>query len=246
MIWLYVFVALASLWFLRSYLPTKFMDPQSAVLMLHITCAITSSAYFIGVEFLGIPVTLLAFLSCLMSSVVTIVSNHGVPQISNYSQWLSTVAQGADFPFFMISMIFLSKSLGLADAVGLLIILRRSVWFICIHASKNYSTTNVWKSIEPFWVSAKSIEEKVLLMSATCEIMIGFWLFILILTPQRQLLSLFVYWNFLRMRFVAPRSHAVHQRAWEVIGENINPVLSKMGPVQGLVGRAKPWFTNSQ
>ena len=188
----------------------------------------------------GIPVTFVAYLSCLISSIVTVLSNYGTPKISEYKQWLSTVAQGADFPFFMISMIFISKSLGIADYLGMLIIGRRSLWFIATHASKTESKSAIWKSIEPKWLVAKALEDKILLISATCEIMIGIWLVIMLLTPQRQLLSLFVYWNYLRLRFNAPRSQQYHQRAWSVIDDYTLPYTPSF--LSTAVNKGKAWF----
>ena len=217
----------------------KIMEPQTFVLLLHIVCCVSSIISFLGGEMYGLPSKFTAYLSCLLSSIVAIGANYGVPKVSEYKLWLSNVAQGADFPFLLISMIF-ANSLGIADYLGLLIISRRSFWFIATHMSKAKSSSFIWKTVEPTWNVAKSLEDKVLLISATCEIMIGIWLIIILLTPQRQFLSLFVFWNYLKLRFNAPRSSQYHQRAWSVIDDLTTPYTPSF--MSTAVTRAKAWF----
>jgi len=254
MLWLFLALAGAALVFLKkkNLIPDVpfpsflkgIISPNTLALALHSLCALTSLSALFGAEFVGIPVKFPSFLVCLLSSVVTIITNYGAPNMSDYSVWLSNVAQSADFPFFMISMIFIAKSNGLADYIALLIIARRSLWFVATHLNKSQAESRLWKFVQPTWQVAKSIEDKVLLMSATCEIMIAFWLTLLLLTPQRQFLSVFVYWNFLRMRYQAPRSHGHHERAWAVIGDKAEPALRRLGPLAGGLEKIKRWFTS--
>ena len=131
-------------------LPSNIIQAKTVVLYLHCLCAVSSILVLIGASYLtDFSFRFVASLSCLLSSVVTIVSNYGPPSLSNYTIWLSNVSQGADFPFFMMSMIFLSKSLGMADYIAMLIISRRSLWFIFTHLSKNSSGWKAYAISDP-------------------------------------------------------------------------------------------------
>ncbi|CAE7256137.1 mask-1 [Symbiodinium natans] len=43
--------------------------------------------------------------------------------------------------------------------------------------------------------------------------------------PSRQFLILILYWNFLRQRYQAPRSHPAHLKAWQQLGAKAAPLL---------------------
>ena len=74
------------------------------------------------------------------------------------------------------------------------------------------------------------------------EIAIGFWLILLIITPARQLMNIFVYWTYLRIKYMAPRSKPGHSAAWSRIDTMTTGLRASMPLLNKPVEFMVKWF----
>ena len=224
----------------RRYPGSQLLDVQSVAVTLHCVCLASSLLFLIGFESLT-NARFFSFLSTVLSTALTIYSIYGLPKGGAYQLWISTVASGADFPFLMLSLIFIGGHLGYVDSVAVLLLARRSLWFVLTQFSKHSHNDPKLLFISNLWTTLKAAESTVLLIAATAEIMIGFWLSIMIITPNRNIIATIMYWNFLRLRYQSPRSHEIHARSWTAIAEKADPLL-KIELVSRIVEKAQKWF----
>ena len=213
---------------------------QGIVLALH---AATILSTFVFIATFGSSLArFYAFLASFLSTVVAMLANYGLPGRANYQAWISQAAQGADFPFFMFSSIFLSaQSVGLGDVLGLFIVGRRALWAIGLALEKLQTDRSLIKRGQGLWRAVRANEAVVLRLMALFEIFIGFYLIAILLTPSRQIFTIFVYWNFLRLRFNAPRSRQLHTEAWTLLGGWARPLTNHELVGKG-VDKVKTWF----
>ena len=161
---------------------------------------------------------------------------------------------GAEFPFLFLPLMFMSayatESFGgsvfpfaVGDYLVALILVRRAVWFVGNHGSKNWTSTKAWNTVgAPLWQRLKLNEASILHLSVLAEIFIGFWLILLLITPARQLINTFVYWNYLRMKYLAPRSKPGHSTAWLAIDRATMSIRSKVPFAEKPIEYVKNWF----
>ena len=167
---------------------------------------------------------------------------------------LALCMTGAEFPFLFLPLMFMSAfateafggsvfPFAIGDYLVVLILVRRAVWFLGTHGSKSWVNTKPWIMVgAPVWGNLKPREAQILHFSVMAEIFIGFWLILLVLTPARQLINTFVYWNYLRMKYLAPRSRPGHTAAWESIDNLTAPMRAKFPFVEKPLILAKQWF----
>lgn len=213
---------------------------QKLVLTLHLSTILGTILYFISLG--SILIRFYVFLAGLLSTVVALLANYGVPAWTTYQAWLAQAAQGADFPFFMFTSIALSaQSLGLGDLLAVAVVTRRAVWALGVAVEKRRDAGSLLRRVQDVWTAVKSREAVILKVMTLFEIFLGFYLVGMLLTPARQIFTVFVYWNFLRLRFNAPRSRALHSEAWTLIERWAQPLL-KADLVAKAVNRVKSWF----
>lgn len=81
--------------------------------------------------------------------------------------------------------------------------------------------------------------------NAGAEIMTGFLMLMLLLTPSRNVLQTFLYWQILRVRYWSPDCSACHRQAWGSIGQKVQPALDAAPFLQTPIGYVRQWFLNA-
>ncbi len=236
--------------------PSKsLVDPNVVAIVLNTVTTICGIIYLVT---LNSGFRVFAVGAAAISSVFVVVMNYGLPQVSRQAirvplqEWFGRCLSGAEFPFLFFALMFIHDyasqvgwAFGLADYVAVLILVRRSVWFLGTHASKSSAVSNSrpWQMLgNPLWTFLKLKEPKVLEISTLAEVLIGFWLVLLVLTPARQLLNTFVYWTFLRVKYMAPRSRPGHLAAWQKIDARTKHIRVRIPAIERLVQFAVQWF----
>jgi hypothetical protein len=198
--------------------------------MLNVVCACAGSVYFAT---FSSTARFVCVVSAIINAGYIIVTNYGLPKVSRNAirqplqEYFSRSMSGAEFPFLYFAMMFSSDSasqiggvfpFGLADLVSVVLMVRRSVWFLGTHGSKAWAGNRVWESTgSRVWRTIKSQESRVMELVNLAEVLLGFWVVLLLFTPVRNFLTCFVYWTYLRIKYMAPRSRAAHQAAWGVL-----------------------------
>merc|ERR1712079_789728 len=99
-----------------------------------------------------------------------------------------------------------------------------------------------WGQIEPVFKMLDAQEEDIMKFATVAEIFTGFWLIIMLITPERQLITCFLYWNFLRMRYHTPRTRKNQDQAWGYVKEKTDPIVTKIPGANKVVDLAKGYF----
>lgn len=234
---------------------SSILTAKTFVVVLNSTCVTSGIIYMVT---LSHAARFAAMASSVSASVLVIITNYGVPKISRASirqplqEYLAKCMSGAEFSFLFFSLMFLNDTtsqmlgvfpLGVCDYVSTLLVVRRSLWFLGSHGSTTWSESPVWiRFFGPLWARLNSQTSFVLEMASLTEVLLGFWLILLVLTPARQLLVCFVYWNFLRIRYLAPRSRASHIAAWSKVDAKTQPLRQTVTLLEKPVAFMQRWF----
>lgn len=81
--------------------------------------------------------------------------------------------------------------------------------------------------------------------NAGAEIVTGFLLLLLLLTPSRNILQTFLYWQILRVRYWSPDCMACHRQAWGTLAQMTQPVFDSAPFLKTPVGYIRQWFLNA-
>mmetsp|Transcript_119744 Transcript_119744/g.346106 ORF Transcript_119744/g.346106 Transcript_119744/m.346106 type:complete len:274 (-) Transcript_119744:215-1036(-) len=246
---------------LAPYLPA--MNPQMISYYGHSCTLFTGIVYVMPIEFLGLgTVKRVAYMMCLWSAVLTAVmamkANYGSPPLPEGSpfamvkglmsggmprplqEWMQKAMTSIDFHFLFFAVNFVTAY---PSIIPVLILGRRSLWTVGTHCSKTPEAGGrLWAMFKPRWEMLKAREEEVLLYSALGEILLAFWLTASLLLPTRQFLCCFLYWHYLKIRYMTPRSHKLHDKAWRQLGQQVAPVLKVAPFLQKPIDMAKGWF----
>lgn len=198
----------------------------------------------------------LALLFAAVGSAVTVLSNYGVPPFkvpNGAKMWAAKVLQNSpDVPCLMYVVIVSSSSGGpslevrgvsdglrfLVLALPMLVIARRSLSCV-LSAVKQFELlpAGIISTLKPY-------EERALGLSVKAEVAVWPLQVVLLLTRHRDFLGAFMYLNYLRLRYMSPRSAASHREAWKGMGSALKPVL-QLPAVASVVDRGVRWFSSS-
>ena len=234
----------------------SFLTPHMVPLLLNSVCAIAGLIYLVT---FNSSARFYAAASAVISSLFIVGTNYGVPQVSRAAirqplqDYFARCMSGAEFPFLFFVLMFVNDyatqvygsviPFGLADYLVGVLMVRRSVWFLGSHGSKAWTGYAVWNRFgNRIWGLLKSREAKVLEFCNLAEIAIGFWLILLIITPARQLMNIFVYWTYLRIKYMAPRSKPGHSAAWSRIDTMTTGLRASMPLLNKPVEFMVKWF----
>jgi len=198
-----------------------------------------------------------------VNSVYIVYMNYGLPKMTRsnmmgpFREWVAKAMSGAEFPFLFFSLIFLNAiattlmgsvlPFGIGEFLAFLVILRRSIWFIGNHGSKFWAATTIWaKYGSLIWSSLKYQEPMIMHIAVVSEIFIGFWFIVLLFTPARQLMNLFVYWNYLRIRYMSPRSRPGHAAVWIQLDDFTHGIRKSFPVLEKPIQIAVDWFNGGQ
>merc|ERR1719321_724440 len=129
---------------------------------------------------------------------------------ANWRIYLSKVSQSPDFQFLYFRLIFLSVRPGM---FVYLILARRSLWFVGTQCAKS-GTVPLWSRVAPLWAKLQPMKEMIDIYSVVAEQCQGLILLVGIFFPARQVLGTFLYWSFLKHRYVCPRSRPLQEKGW--------------------------------
>jgi len=239
-------------------------NPNRAVFYGNLATLVAAAVATAPVEFIGLralkrPAYLLSIWGAIATAMYTIKTNYGMPPVpamqgnlslSNWKQiatqavqtlqpWMLKARLSKDLPFLYFALIF---AMAYPSLLAPLILGRRALWFVCTKCPTEFPENRLWKYFEPVWRWLKSREKEVLLYSSLAEIFLGIWLAVSLLLPSRQLLSTFMYWNYLKMRYQGQSSREVHDQAWRQMGQNIEPLFKVAPFLNKPLGYVKGWF----
>ena len=236
----------------------SFLSPQIVVVGLNSVCVLAGLIYLTT---FNSTLRFVCMTSAIVSSIYVVVTNYGLPSVSRgairqpLQEWFAKCMNGAEFPFLFFSLAFLNDNasqvggvipFGIADYASVVLIVRRSIWSLGTHGAKAWTSNGLWNRFgSRVWSFLKVKEGRVMEWVNLTEIMIGFWLIVLVLTPARQLMNVFVFWNYLRIRYMAPRSRPGHALAWSKIDAKTKSIRSAVPFLEMPIGYASRWFNQT-
>lgn len=173
--------------------------------------------------------------------VYTLYTNYPVkwPEIkSTWREYFAKVSVVPDFQFLYFSALFLSSS---APAPVFLILGRRSFLSAGQFGEKYLSTHARWKQIEPYWKQFKARKAEIDLGCVVMEQSIGLMFLVMLFFPSRQVMLTFLYWYYLKVRWMSPRSRPLQNDGWVALERPVAKVTqSRVG--QMALTPVKKWF----
>lgn len=173
---------------------------------------------------------------------------YGTPQVWPFSlqkiqTWLVPVTASTDFQYALISTVFLT-----AKPIILIMfpIVTLSVYHIFAYLSKNFGRTSLWLKYGAGaneWLATR--QQPVLLYNAAAEIGGGFLVIASLLAPPRSFILVFIYFQFLRMRFWSPDASTYHRMVWSQIDEKVGRYLDMVPALRIPIGYIQRWFLNA-
>ncbi|EER03643.1 conserved hypothetical protein [Perkinsus marinus ATCC 50983] len=227
-------------------------SPAAVAFSLHLLVLVNAVLYIIPlVAYVAhIPSMVfyrMTFMGSAFVCIYTIWTNYGLPPVRSgmqaFQMWMSRVTLGADFPFLFMSLLLATGSF-MPNIFGLFVIVRRSLWYCGSFANSHLTNAPVWAKIQPFWLKLKSKETEIMRVSTICELGIGFQYIINLFTPYREIMSCFLFWSLLRIRYQAPRSSAHHHEAWGIVDSKTR-TLTSLPVISTVVQYGKKWFSQS-
>ncbi|CAD7971083.1 unnamed protein product [Amoebophrya sp. A120] len=242
---------------IKPYIPERIRAPlerfgkdvNQTVIHIHTLVLVLTMVYMIpGLDWIGFTFQYWFYYAALWTafagSCVTISANNGPPPIregwGKCKEYLGKLSTGVEFQWLFYVLIFFS-----ADPFFLVLLVpaRRSFTALTKHIVKFVPHVPQLQAYKTTIDELVAKEPEVLLAATIAEVLLGWYLILgIFLFENKQFLVVLLYWQFLRMRYHAPRSKAVHEKAWGVIGEKVDPVVSKVPPVEKAVDMVKTYF----
>jgi len=214
-------VVAAGLFFFRGKIAEKLaplmpsMASEKTVTYGHAITLIAAITYILPLPGLPKrPAYIISMWSTVLASGFAIKSKCGSPPVpqnlswSNWKQTLATTVQPwlqramlcGDFHFLFFALIFLTAY---PSIWVLLILVRRSLWAVCTYCVNKKVENKLWLMFKPTWGKLQAREMEVLSYAALSEILLAFWLTASLFLPSRQIITCFLYWNYLKTRYQA-------------------------------------------
>jgi len=173
---------------------------------------------------------------------------YGAPQVWPFSlqsikTWMVPVTASTDFQYALISMVFLSSKPIILIMVPMVTL---SVYHIFAYLCKSFGHTNLWAKYGEganSWINTH--QQSALLYNAAAEIGGGFLVIVGLLAPPRSFFLVFIYFQFLRMRFWSPDARTYHLSVWEQIDGKVRRYLDMVPALRVPIGYVQRWFLNA-
>eukprot|EP01060_Flectonema_neradi_P031939 TRINITY_DN4975_c0_g1_i3.p1 TRINITY_DN4975_c0_g1~~TRINITY_DN4975_c0_g1_i3.p1 ORF type:complete len:238 (+),score=21.55 TRINITY_DN4975_c0_g1_i3:99-812(+) len=194
--------------------------------------------------------------------IYTIRSNYGAPEVTNFSianwresllpvqMWAARCLQGVEMQYILFTTIWGFQPPNIVVAI---ILFRRSLWSVCVHASKNYQDSRIWGLFSPVWGKLHANELTILEQVTMLELMLlAIPIIGLFTIGIYSLASLYMHVTFLKIRYHSPdqsrptKPGVLHRRAWATVGQKIQPLLNAIPVLNKPVGYLKSWFLTRQ
>eukprot|EP00850_Spirogloea_muscicola_P011446 SM000071S21070 [mRNA] locus=s71:198264:200543:+ [translate_table: standard] len=178
-----------------------------------------------------------SLLGSIVAALTSLYIQHGLPaalQLEALRAWLQRASSSGDLIQLLHSIIFLSSPMPLQPLLQ-----------AASHLRTNFSATQIYRTYLAgpcMWLqhNANQVQQ----FAASTALGLGFLLIFLLFTPNRNFLQVVLYWQLLRLQYHAPSTAARQRQAWQVVGQQVEPLLHRFIPaVLPLLARAKAWFT---
>lgn len=194
-----------------------------------------------------------SFLLMVVSSLVTICSNYGPPPIREENRWqkcqeyLQKLTLQTEFQWLMYAFILVNCTiLPVFTLLALALPARRAMWIVLTYVDKKLGPQAMeqipnGKSVIEMWRQLKTQQAMVTLYSGLGEILLGIAFVGTLLTPERQVISAFIYWNWLKIRYQTAKDKTALNQAWQMVDAKFAP-LSALPGVGRIKQKAVDWF----
>ncbi|KAK9806982.1 hypothetical protein WJX72_009425 [[Myrmecia] bisecta] len=164
------------------------------------------------------------------------------PFPAGIKNWVARVTPSTDFQYLLMTLMFLT-----ARPITLVLVptLVLALYHTSAFAASRFGQHPLWRKYgAPAHAWLTSRQTQALTYNAAAEIGVGFLVIAALLSPPRNLLLVFLYWNFLRMRFYSPDAAAYHRQVWGSINMKVSPLLDRVPALRMPIGYVQRWFLN--
>ncbi|GMH34009.1 hypothetical protein BSKO_01843 [Bryopsis sp. KO-2023] len=161
---------------------------------------------------------------------------------SALKEWAARALPSTDFQYACMSLVFLPRM------PTRLVVVPSSVlaaYHVVSFLAAKYRGSALWEKYGR-GIHAKMVANQrgALGVNAMSEICVGLFMIVQMLSPARNVLVAFIYWQWLRTRFFSPDAAQYHRQAWQKIGEKANPFLNAVPFLRMPLGYAQRWFAS--
>ncbi|XP_042500228.1 uncharacterized protein LOC122078342 [Macadamia integrifolia] len=179
------------------------------------------------------------------SSLYSLYSLYGKPRLWNLQAlnvWFHSVITTKDFMCFLYCLVFATSQLHLKFA--LIPVLCRALEHVAKFLRRNFGCSSLYRKyleVPCLWVESNTTTLNIL--TANAEIALGLLIIFSILSRPRNILQLFMHWQFLKLKYIIPGTASYHQSAWAKIGRTVDPLINQYAPFLSMpLSAAKRWW----
>ncbi|KAH7284903.1 hypothetical protein KP509_33G002000 [Ceratopteris richardii] len=159
----------------------------------------------------------------------------------NEPEYQSSIA-AKEFLYLLYSTVFITTLAPIKFAV--IPVICQSLLNVTQFLKRDFRNTYIYrKYLDNLckWVDAN--QSTVSMLSANCEIGVGFLLVFLLLSPRKNFVQVLAYWQLLKLMYHAPATAYFHRSIWSHIGTRVNPLIYRYVPfLQTPLQFAQRWF----
>lgn len=165
------------------------------------------------------------------------------PTLQKLKSYMMPIAATTDLQYAVISISLISSRPLLPAIVPMFVL---AVFHTSYMLAGQYGSHPMYRTYgAPLHSKLVARQRDAQLGNAGAEIMTGFLLIAMILTPARNLLQTFLYWQILRTRYWTPDCREYHRQAWSVVGLQARPLLDKVPALNTPIGFVQRWFESA-
>lgn len=181
----------------------------------------------------------------LVSSVVKMVVYHGRPKLRPFAElklWLQSVLSTTDTQYGFMALLFIRSVPTRLIFVPSTIL---ALYHVSSYLNTIFGTSRWWvKYGQSRYQKLAQNQNSALLLNAVSEIGVAMIMSVQLIKSFRSVLTVVLYWQWLRLRYHSPDASWYHRQAWANVGQRLNPILDMVPFLKGPLGYAKQWFTN--
>ncbi|KAK9821054.1 hypothetical protein WJX74_006530 [Apatococcus lobatus] len=154
--------------------------------------------------------------------------------------YLQQVAATTDFQYALMNVLFLPQRPMMLVMVPTVVL---STYHAFAFMASNFGQTHLWRvygSRAHAWLFSQ--QQSAIMYNAAAEIGVGFLVIISVFSNLRNILFVWLYWNFLRMRYFTPDASTYHQLVWGQLELKTAPVFQMVPMLRVPLSLAKRWF----
>ncbi|CAL4962431.1 unnamed protein product [Urochloa decumbens] len=143
--------------------------------------------------------------------------------------WFHLVTSSKDFIPFMYCLMFVTSKLHLK--LVLVPVICWALEHVARFLRRHFTSSSLYRTYleQPCtWVDANTTA--VHFLRSNAEILLGFLLILSLLSPQRNAMQTFMYWQLLKLMYHSPFTAGYHRAIWLKIGRTINPYIHQYTP----------------